>query len=81
MRIWKRPSVLLAAVLLTACSQPAAQSNDPAELRKEIESLKRDIAEIRDYLRQATGGRFGGPRLEDATIDLTGAPVKGAAGE
>ena len=75
-----RPIVVLAAVVLTACSQPAAQSNDPAELRKEIEALKRDIAEIRDFLRQATGGRFGGPRLEDASIDLNGAPTRGAAG-
>ena len=79
MRPALRPIVLLAAILLTACSQPAAQSNDPAELRKEIEALKRDIAEIRDFLKQATGGKFGGPRIEDASIDLKGAPAKGSA--
>lgn len=46
-------------------------------MKKEIASLKKDIAEIRDFLKAATGGRFGAPKIEDMSIDLSGAPVKG----
>jgi protein-disulfide isomerase len=70
--------MVLPAVVLMACSQPAAQSQQEVEaLRKEVESLKRDMAEVREFLKLITKGAFGGPRLEDATIDITGAPANG----
>jgi protein-disulfide isomerase len=69
-----------------ACTPSSAQSTDPAALRKEIDALKasqekmqKDLAEIREFLRAATGGRFGAPRLEDATLDLAGTASKGEA--
>jgi protein-disulfide isomerase len=73
-----RAAVLLSSMLLAACSSPAAQSQQEVEaLRKEVESLKKDIAEIRDFLKAVTGGKFGAPRLEDQSVDLTNAPAKG----
>jgi protein-disulfide isomerase len=72
-------AVLIASLAsVAACSTPSAQSQQEVEaLRKELDTLKKDVAEIRDFLKAATGGRFGAPRLEDQTVDLTGAAVKG----
>lgn len=79
-----RAVLLLPALVILACSQPSAQSTDPESLRKEIEALKasqeamrKDIAEIREFLRQVTGGKFGAPPIEGQTVDLEGAPVRG----
>ena len=79
-----RTLLAVPALLMLACTQPNAQSQDPAALRKEIEALKasqaamqKDIAEIREFLRQVTGGKFGAPSIEGQTVDLNGAPSKG----
>jgi protein-disulfide isomerase len=85
-----RCSAALAApvfLLLLACGSSSAQSSRDAEsLRKEIEALKaqqaemqKSLEEVRDFLRAATGGRFGGPALVNSTFDLAGAPTNGRA--
>jgi protein-disulfide isomerase len=71
--------------LFLACSQPAAQAPKDAEaLRKEIEALKaqqaemqKSLEEVREFLKAATGGRFGAPSLVNSTFDLSGAPTNG----
>jgi protein-disulfide isomerase len=83
-----RRRVLLFAPLLflvLACSEPSAQQpKDPETLRKEIEALKaqqaemqKSLEEVREFLKQATGGRFGAPSLVNSSFDLAGAPVNG----
>jgi protein-disulfide isomerase len=74
-----RTIVMLPAVVLLACSQPSAQSQqqEVEALRKEVESLKKDVAEIREFLKIITKGQFGATPIEDKTIDLNGAPVNG----
>ena len=81
-----RAVLVVPALFMLACSQPTAQAQDSEALRKEIEALKasqdamqKDIAEIREFLRQVTGGKFGAPSIEGATVDLNGAPAKGEA--
>ena len=74
-------------LLFLACSQSSAQSPRDAEaLRKEVESLKaqqaemqRSLEEIRDFLKAATGGRFGAPSLVKSSFDIAGAPARGDA--
>ena len=76
---------IIPLVSLLACSQPSAQSGQSAEaLKKEIEALKaqqaemqKSLEEIREFLRQATGGRFGAPSLVNSTFDISGAPANG----
>ena len=71
--------------LFLACSQSSAQSPRETEaLRKEIEALKaqqaemqKSLEEIRDFLRSATGGRFGAPSLLNTTFDISGLPNRG----
>ena len=79
MRVTIRAALILTIPAFLACSSsPAAQSPQDVEaLKKEIASLKKDVAEIRDFLKAATNGRFGAPKIEDMSIDLGGAPVKG----
>jgi protein-disulfide isomerase len=81
-----RTAALLAAVLVMSlgCSRSSAQSQDPETLRKEIESLKaqqaemqKSLEEVREFLRAATGGRFGAPSLVNSSLDLGGAPSNG----
>jgi protein-disulfide isomerase len=82
-------AVLLAPFLFVflACGQSSAQSPKDAEsLRKEIDALKaqqtemqKSVDEIRDFLKAATGGRFGGPTLINSSFDLSGAPSNGQA--
>ena len=71
--------------LVLACSEPSAQApRDPESMRKEIEALKakqveleKSLEEVREFLKQATGGRFGAPSLVDSTFNLANAPVNG----
>ena len=81
---------LLAAVttfMLLGCGAPSAQSPKEAEaLKKEIEALKasqaqmqKSLDEIRDFLKAATGGRFGGPSIVGASVEIAGAPANGPA--
>jgi protein-disulfide isomerase len=80
-----RAVLLASALIVLACGQPTAQSSQDIEsLRKEIEALKaslagmqRDVQEIRTFLKEATGGRFGLPPLENSEIDVGAAPVNG----
>ena len=73
--------------LFLACSQPSAQSPKDADaLRKEVEALRaqqaemqKSLEEIRDFLKAATGGRFGAPSLVKSSFDLAGAPSRGNA--
>lgn len=75
------PAVLLVPVLLLlACTRPTAQSQADVEaLKKQVEQMQRDLDEIKRFLKEATGGRFGGPSVTNTPIDLAGAPAKGAA--
>jgi protein-disulfide isomerase len=82
----RSPLLLLSGLLLiVACTQSTAQSPADAEpLRKDIEALKaqqaemqKSLEEIRDFLRVATGGRFGAPPIVGTAFDLSGAPANG----
>lgn len=82
-----RLAAALAPVLLLmlACGPSSAQAPKDAEsLRKEIDALKaqqaelqKSLEEVRDFLRAATGGRFGAPSLVNSAFDLSGAPARG----
>ena len=81
-----RTAALLAATLVMSlgCSGSSAQSQDPESLRKEIEKLKaqqaetqKSLEEVREFLRAATGGRFGAPSLVNSSFDTAGAPTNG----
>jgi protein-disulfide isomerase len=71
---------------LLACSNSSAQSGSNVEsLRKEVEALKasqaemqKSLDEIREFLKAATGGRFGRASLVDTSIDIAGAPANGS---
>ena len=85
----RRRGLILAPLVFTflACSQPAAQSSKDAEaLRKEIEALKaqqaetqKSLDEVREFLKAATGGRFGAPSLVNSSFDVSGMPSNGRA--
>lgn len=85
----RRRGLILAPLVFTflACSQPAAQSSKDAEaLRKEIEALKaqqaetqKSLDEVREFLKAATGGRFGAPSLVNSSFDISGMPANGRA--
>ena len=66
-------------LFMLACTQPTAQSSDVEALKKQVEALQKDIDEIKRFLKQATGGRFGAPTIEGSPVDIAGAPAKGAA--
>lgn len=74
-------SLLIAPILLMlACTQPAAQSQaDVEKLKQQVEQMQKDIDEIKRFLKQATGGRYGAPSIENSPVDLAGAPAKGSA--
>ena len=71
--------------LVLACTEPSAQAPKDAEsLRKEIDALKaqqeemkKSLEEVRDFLRAATGGRFGAPSLVNSSFDIGDAPING----
>jgi protein-disulfide isomerase len=83
----RRLFVALALGTILGCGASSAQSPKETEaLKKEIEALKasqaelqKSLNEVRDFLKAITGGRFGGPSIEGASVDITGAPVNGAA--
>src|SRR5262245_59011569 len=85
----RRRGLMLAPLVFTflACSQPAAQSRKDAEaLKKEIEALKaqqaetqKSLDEVREFLKAATGGRFGAPSLVNNSFDISGMPSNGRA--
>ena len=71
--------------LFLACSQSSAQSpRDVDSLRKELDTLKaqqaemqKSLEEIRDFLKAATGGRFGAPPIVNSVFDISGLPARG----
>jgi protein-disulfide isomerase len=79
--------VVLSVLTLLGCRSSSAQSPKNTEaLRKEVEQLKaaqaemqKSLDEIRDFLKAATGGRFGSPPLAGSSVEITGAPVNGSA--
>jgi len=72
--------------VLLACGPSSAQApKDVGELQKEVEALRaeqaemqKSLEEVREFLRAATGGRFGAPSLVNTTFDIGDAPVNGA---
>ena len=82
-----RRLLFIAASLLIAlgCGASSAQSPKDAEaLKKEIEALKasqaemqKSIEEIREFLKAVTGGRFGGPSIVGASVEVGSAPANG----
>ena len=70
-----------------ACSSSSAQApKDTETLSKEVEKLKAEQAElqksldeVREFLRAATGGRFGAPSLVNSTFDISGQAAYGEA--
>jgi protein-disulfide isomerase len=85
----RRRGLIFAPLVFTflACSQPAAQGRKYAEaLKKEIEALKaqqaemqKSLDEVREFLKAATGGRFGAPSLVNSSFDISGMPTNGRA--
>src|SRR5690554_2912316 len=85
----RRSTAVLAPTLalLLACGATSAQdAGDAASLRKEIDTLKaqqaemqKSLEEVREFLRAVTGGRFGAPSLVNSTFDVSGAPSRGQA--
>src|SRR3954463_12466070 len=83
----RRRSIICAPFLFLflACSQSSAQSpKDVDAMRKELDALKaqqtemqKSLDEIRDFLKAATGGRFGAPTLVNSTFDISGAQARG----
>jgi protein-disulfide isomerase len=85
----RRRGLILAPFVFTflACSQPAAQGRKEADaLKKELEALKaqqaemqKSLDEVREFLKAATGGRFGAPSLVNSSFDISGLPTNGRA--
>lgn len=88
MHITHRLAGVLCFTLLAGCSDSSAQApKDTAALQKELEALKasqaemqKSLEEVRDFLRQVSGGRFGAPALVGSSLDIAGAPSNGPAG-
>src|SRR5918995_6597899 len=73
-----RAIVVAPILFMLACTQPAAQSSDVEALKKQVDALQKDIDEIKRFLKQATGGRYGAPSIENSPVDIAGAPAKGS---
>ena len=79
--------VVIPLLAFLACTKSSAQSGGSIDaLRKDVEALKasqaemqKSLDEIREFLKAATGGRFGRPSLVDSSVDVAGAPVNGSA--
>ncbi len=67
-------------LLMLACTQPAAQSSqaDVEKLKQQVEQMQKDLDEIKRFLKEVTGGRFGAPSITESPIDIAGAPAKGS---
>jgi protein-disulfide isomerase len=79
----KIPAVAVVALLSLS---PPQNPNDPAALKREIQALKaqqeqmqKDIEEIKTFLKEATGGRFGTPTVAETALDLSAYPANGSA--
>ena len=85
MNIALRLAAVAVSTVVIGCTQPAAQSpQDLESLKKAVEELKaqqqamaKDLAEVRDFLKAATGGRFGAPTIEGSAFDIGTAPANG----
>jgi protein-disulfide isomerase len=73
------------AVLALLSLSPPQNPNDVAALKREIQVLKaqqeemqKSLDEIRTFLREATGGRFGTPPVAETPLDLAGLPTNGS---
>jgi protein-disulfide isomerase len=84
----RRPLLATISLLtILGCGASSAQSpKDTEALKKEVEALKasqaemrKSLDEIREFLKAATGGRFGSPSLEGSSIEIAGAPSNGPA--
>jgi protein-disulfide isomerase len=72
-------------LVLFACGPSSAQSpRSVEELQKELEAvraeqqeMRKSLEEVRDFLRAATGGRFGAPSLVNMRFETAGAPAFG----
>jgi protein-disulfide isomerase len=80
--MFKLPAVAVLAVLSLS---PPQNPNDVAALKREIQALKasqeemqKDLDEIKTFLREATGGRFGTPPVAETALDLGGLPTNGS---
>ena len=82
----RHPLIAVVTVLtLLGCGSSSAQSPKETEaLKKEVEALKasqaemqQSLEEIREFLKAATGGRFGSPPLAGSSVPIDGAPANG----
>ena len=78
-------AAMLCLLAVVSCSASSAQSRENEALRKELEALKasqaemqKSLDEIRTFLTAATGGRFGRPSVEGASIETTAPSVRKA---
>lgn len=77
----KAVAFLIAPVLLMlACTQPSAQSSqaDVEKLKQQVEQMQKDLDEIKRFLKEVTGGRYGAPSITESPVDLSAAPAKGS---
>jgi protein-disulfide isomerase len=83
----RRLFLAVSVLVLCGCGASSAQSPKETEaLKKEVEALKaaqaemqKSVDEIREFLKAATGGRFGSPSLTGASVEIVGAPANGPA--
>lgn len=73
--------------MLLGCGASSAQSPKETEaLKKEVAALKasqaemqKSLDEVREYLKAASGGRFGSSPILGASVEIAGAPANGPA--
>jgi protein-disulfide isomerase len=79
----KLPAIGVLALLSLS---PPQNPNDVAALKREIQALKasqeamqKDLEEIKSFLKEATGGRYGTPTIAETPLDLSGYPTNGSS--